>query len=166
MNPVAAVEQYVDAYFDLPVAFQFTVKPMNAAALAAASLTGSSFKEVSGLEATIEKEDVIEGGENRFVHQLPKSISYSKLKLSRGVAAMDSYLVIWCKKIFDLGLAADMKCMDLSVSLLDEQGMPLRSWVVYNAWPISWQVEGFSSTKNEVAIEVIELSYSYFERTV
>ena len=42
-------------------------------------------------------ETVTEGGENRFVRQLPKGTKHSNLSLKRGIASMDSPLVIWCK---------------------------------------------------------------------
>jgi phage tail-like protein len=54
--------------------------------------------------------------------------------------------------------------MDLSVRLLDEKGEPLRAWDVINAYPVKWETEGFKSTKNEIAIEIIELSYNFSNR--
>ncbi|TPW15554.1 MAG: hypothetical protein FD130_1178, partial [Halothiobacillaceae bacterium] len=38
------------------------------------------------------------------------------------------------------------------------------AWTFANAYPVSWEVESFSSTKNEVAIEKLELSYNYSNR--
>ena len=52
----------------------------------------------------------------------------------------------------------------LEVSLLNARGMPIRSWTFDNAYPVKWQVGDFNSTKNEVAIETIELCYSSFVR--
>ena len=53
---------------------------------------------------------------------------------------------------------------ELTVSLMDSSGAPARSWSFVNARPVKWEVEGFNSTKNEVAIEKIELAYNYFDR--
>ncbi len=124
-----------------------------------------SFLEVSGLSAEIELEPVVEGGENRFVHQLPKAVKFPKLVLKRGIADMNSPLVKWCRKALEGGLVERIQSMDLSVRLLDRSGAPLRTWDVVNAYPVRWEVEGFNSTKNELAIEKIELSYNYANRT-
>ena len=54
--------------------------------------------------------------------------------------------------------------MTISVALLDNKGQPARSWGFVNAWPVSWQVEAFNASKNEVAIEKLEFSYQYLSR--
>lgn len=163
----------LEDYYGLPVAFQFSVVPLNPAKAAAAmvpSLAGgtddTAFSEVSGLEATMEMDSLNEGGENRYVHQLPTKMSHPNLQLKRGVAPVTSAIVVWCKSVLEGGLNLGLTPSHLLVSLLDEQGMPLRSWAVFDALPVKWQVDGFNSTKNEVAIETIELTYSYSERMV
>ncbi len=47
----------------------------------------AAFQEVGGLEAEIEVETVVEGGENRFVHRLPKPVKHPNLSLKRGLAS-------------------------------------------------------------------------------
>src|SRR5690606_41130753 len=42
------------------------------------------FQEVSGLTVSMEMETIKEGGENRFVHQLPVRSTYNALVLKRG----------------------------------------------------------------------------------
>jgi len=56
--------------------------------------------------------------------------------------------------------------MPLLVQLLNEKGMPKRAWSFMNAYPVSWEVDEFNSTKNEVAIEKIELSYTWSNRVL
>ena len=56
--------------------------------------------------------------------------------------------------------------MSVLVFLLDENGMPARSWSFANAYPTNWEVESFNSTKNEVAIEKLELSYTHSSRVI
>ena len=124
----------------------------------------TSFQEVSGISLEMETEDLIEGGENRFVHRLPKSIKYPKLVLKRGIAEMDSPLVKWCREVLEGAFIEKLKPMTVKVSLMNEAGKPVRAWSFVNAFPVSWEVEGFNSTKNEVAIEKIELSYNYMDR--
>jgi phage tail-like protein len=147
----------VDASF--PVAFQFTV-------CFGGVPTGidSSFQEVSGLEQTMDVEELREGGENRFVHQLPNGVQQKKLVLKRGVAALNSPLMVWTKATLEGGLSIPIVLAPLTVSLLDGSGLPVRIWLVNNAYPVRWDIDAFNSTKNEVAVETIELAYQYVQR--
>ena len=52
----------------------------------------------------------------------------------------------------------------LQVALLDESGQPLRLWTFDGAYPVKWEVEAFGATKNEVAIEKLELNYTVVTR--
>jgi phage tail-like protein len=124
----------------------------------------SAFQEISGLEAQIDTEDYQEGG-NNLIYHLPKAIKHSNLLLKRGIADSSSALVKWCQDILEAQLAKAIEPKTVSVRLLDEKGSPCRVWVLYNAYPVKWRVEGFNSTKNDVAIEEIELCYSSASRT-
>ena len=124
----------------------------------------NSFLDVSGIKAEVDTEEYQSGGENRFVHSLPKGIKYSPLVLKRGIATMSSPFVMWCQEVFQAGFVLPIQTMELTVSLMDESGDPARSWSFVNAYPTSWEVEAFNSEENEVAIEKIELKYNYFER--
>ncbi|SDU58259.1 phage tail protein [Desulfobacula phenolica] len=123
----------------------------------------TSFQEVSGLNATIEYEKVAEGGGN-FFYQLPKPPKYDNLILKRGMAGMSSPLVSWCSTILSPNFTKPVEPRSLNVFLLNEQGEPCRAWNVVNALPVKWQIDAFNSTKNDVAIETIELTYHYFTR--
>lgn len=124
----------------------------------------TSFQEVTGIGPEIETENVVEGGENRFVHQLPKAVKHPKLVLKRGIAEMNSPLVGWCISILEGDFSAPIEPKELEVMLLNENGDPLRAWYFANAYPVHWEFDSFNSTKNEVAIETIELSYNYSNR--
>lgn len=125
----------------------------------------TSFQEVSGISAELELEPVNEGGENRFVHQLPKAVKNPKLVLKRGIAKSDSALVEWCKAVLENDYSEPIETKLVEVRLLNEEREPVRSWTFANAFPVNWDVESFNSTKNEVAIEKIELAYSTLQRT-
>ncbi|MEO1422624.1 MAG: phage tail protein [Pseudomonadota bacterium] len=146
--------------FALPVAFHFTV-----------SLSGSSsavdgaFQEVSGLEAEIQVEEVVEGGENRFVHRLPKPVKHSNLRLKRGLATESSELVKWCKSTIENDFSQPIKPQSVVISLCDEEGDPSATWSITNAYPVKWEVGGFDAMKNEIAVETIELAFNTLKRT-
>jgi len=144
-----------------PSAFYFKV-----AFAATAGMADTSFQEVSGIGSEIETEPYSEGGENRYVHQLPKSVKHPKLVLKRGIAKMTSPLVVWCRTVFEGDFAAPIVPMPMMVYLMDENKVPIRAWSFANAFPVNWEVENFNSTKNEVAIEKIELNYNYSNRVI
>ncbi len=144
-----------------PSAFYFKV-----GFAATAGMTDTSFQDVSGIASEVETEPYVEGGENRFVHQLPKSVKHPKLVLKRGIGSATSPLVIWCRSVFEGDFASAIKPMSVMVSLMDENKIPIRVWSFANAYPVNWDVENFNSTKNEVAIEKIELAYNYSNRVI
>lgn len=118
-----------------------------------------SFSEVSGIGAEMETETVVEGGENRYVYTLPKAVKHPRLVLKRGVAPFGSRLVGWCREVLEGGLGSAVTTQLMHVMLLDEAGQPLRKWSFENAFPVKWDVEPFQSSKNEVALEKVELAY-------
>lgn len=144
-----------------PSAFYFKV-----ILTATMGMTDTSFQDVSGIGSKIDIEEVVEGGENRYVHRLPKSIKHPNLVLKRGIAKITSPLVIWCKSVLEADYITPIVPMPILVYLMNEDKMPIRVWSFANAYPINWEVEEFKSTKNEVAIEKIELSYNYSNRVI
>lgn len=124
----------------------------------------ASFQEVSGISTELDTESVPEGGENRFVHTLPKGVKHPNLELKRGVASFSSPLVMWCRSVFEGEFIVPIRPQSLMVQLLDEMHIPIRIWTFANAYPVKWEIESFGSTKNEVAIEKIVLSYTYANR--
>jgi phage tail-like protein len=145
--------------YPLP-AFHFQVRFTNP------MLSDTSFQEVTGLAHELDTEEVVEGGENRFVHHLPKGAKNPKLVLKRAVAGASSPLVRWCKATLEGGFHEPLQPKNLLVFLLDEIAVPVRIWDIENAYPVNWEVESFGATKNEVAIEKIELVYNTLTRWV
>ena len=142
-----------------PVAFSFKV-----VFAATAGKFDTSFQEVSGIKAEITTETYKELGENGFEHQLPSPPVYPNLVLKRGISSMTSPLVKWCKSVFESNFSIPFEPMDIMVYLLDEDLVPKRAWGFSNAFPVIWEVEGFKSDENKVAIEKIELRYNNLTR--
>jgi phage tail-like protein len=142
-----------------PPAFYFGVSFGNGS-----TIPDTAFSEVSGIGTDIETESVVEGGENRFVHQLPKGVKHGFLELKRGITLLSSPLAQWCKKTLEGEFASMIELQIVIVKLLGADGAVLRTWQFNDAYPVKWSVDPFSSTKNEVAIEKISLAYSYCQR--
>lgn len=117
------------------------------------------FQEVSGLTATVEMEPLKEGGENRFVHQLPVRTSYSELILKRG-KTLGSGALHWFKNAIE---NYEFKPANIMISLLNEDHLPLYNWYVINAIPKKLDISGFNAERSEVVIETMTLNYQYFK---
>ncbi|CAN7748785.1 phage tail protein [Pseudorhodoferax sp. LjRoot39] len=143
-----------------PPAFHFTVsfgaQPSRDA--------DSAFHEVSGIAPEIETETVAEGGLNGSVHVLPKGVKQPRLVLKRGIALKTSRLVGWCQDVLNGDLIKPIVPQLMHVFLLDHQGEPLRGWSIENAWPVKWEIDSFNATRNQVAMEKIELAYARSNR--
>lgn len=141
-----------------PPAFYFSVS------ISKAGDADAAFQEVSGIGSQIETESYAEGGENRFTYQLPKAVTHPKLVLKRGIANNTSSLFKWCKSVLEGGFNQPIATKSIYVILLNAEAQPARKWSFANAYPVNWEVENFNATKNEVAIEKIELAYTYSQR--
>ncbi|WP_448205610.1 phage tail protein [Azospirillum sp. sgz302134] len=145
--------------------FRFSVAVAESGSLAQqACPADASFQEVSGLEARIDTEELVEGGENRYVHQLPTRTRSPNLVLRRGYVTAPSFLSEWAAQTIGSTLFLPVRPLTLLVLLLDERGQPLVEWNVARAWPVRWVTGPFDSMKNEVLTEVLEFSCAYITR--
>jgi phage tail-like protein len=153
-----------DAYYP-PPGFYFRVSVLGVGALVAeATGVDASFREVSGIEARFDTEEVAEGGENRFVHRLPRPARYADLVLRRGVVTRDSFFAEWVGQTIGSRLTLPIVTQNLLVTLLNPDGFPVVAWAFADAWPLRWVTAPMDSMSNEVLTESMEFSYQYFER--
>jgi phage tail-like protein len=153
-----------DANYPLP-AFYFTLQVLGKPGSGAWHPDAdASFQEISGIEAERDIELVVEGGENRFVHRLPKAVRYSNLVLKRGVTNRDSFLSKWIGKSLESNLTSRVEKHDLVVALLNEQAAPIVTWTFTNAFPVKYELSALNSQENKILIEALEFAYDTFKR--
>ncbi|WP_257670740.1 phage tail protein [Parapedobacter tibetensis] len=116
------------------------------------------FQEVSGLDMTMTTETITEGGQNRFVWELPVRAKYSDLVLKRGMF-IGSGILMWCKNAFENFVFEPVNIM---IALLNDNHVPIQAWYVVNAIPKQWAVSAFDAERSTVVVESITLSYQYF----
>ena len=124
----------------------------------------ASFQEVSGLTAEFGFDEVVEGGENRFVHRLPKAAKYPNLVLKRGLVNTTSELVSWFSSTLTSGLNVPIQPKNLEIQLLDENSAPSVTWTVSNAYPAKWEIAAMNAQDNKILVETMELAFNFFER--
>jgi phage tail-like protein len=126
----------------------------------------ADFQEVTGLSMTLETQAVKEGGENRFVHQLPVRTMSDKLVLKRGLKVSSS-LLSWCSQAIE---EFSFSPKNIDIFLLDpgrpdSLNNPLAAWHVTHAYPVKWAATGLNAMNNELVIETIEIQYQYFTKS-
>jgi phage tail-like protein len=118
--------------------------------------------EVGGLNVEMTTEELIEGGENRFVHKLPQRAKYPNLVLKRGYfSSLPSPLMKWAN---DAISNFDIKPCQVQVMLLDEMHLPAQIWSFKNAYPVKIIMGDFKATDNNFLVESLELSYQLFKK--
>ncbi|MEO1517071.1 MAG: phage tail protein [Bacteroidota bacterium] len=137
-----------------PVGFHFSVD----FELSSAGQNDFRFQQVNGLSVTVETEEYAEGGENRFIHHLPKRTKYADLSLSRGMF-VGSGIIDWCRDAIE---NFEFQPINITISLLNESHEPLSAWYVVGAFPLEWSVSDFNAEESKLVIEQIKLKYRYF----
>ncbi len=137
-----------------PVGFHFRVEFLSSGF----SENDIKFQEVNGLSVTLETEDYVEGGENRFVHKLPVRTAYANLELKRGLL-LDSKISDWVRSTLE---DFEIRPLDLIVTLLNEAHAPLASWNIKGAYPIEWTINSFNAEESKLVVESLKLNYQYF----
>lgn len=119
-----------------------------------------SFSEVSGLSLSFETKAYMESkttepgpGPNKMNMPLQKKGLTITLKKGYVLARSISTFYKW---ISSIKLNQVVK-KDIKVRLCDEDGKPLVSWSVLNAFPTKLDAPAFNAGSNEVAIESMEL---------
>lgn len=120
--------------------------------------TTMSFAEVSGLtvdyEVTTYKESAV-SGTGPTVMRMPGQIKEVHVTLKRGlVEGSAAALYTWIATT--QGNLVEKR--DITISLLDEQGEPRLTWMVYNAFPNKLDMPTFDAKSNDVAIETLALT--------
>ena len=122
------------------------------------------FSEVSGLEVSIETEEVQEGGQNSYVHKLPGRMTWPNISLKRGFTRQDN-LLTWLNEASGEQFAANgnkLKRKTAAITLLDGDGTRLRSWEFDEAYPVKWSGPTFAASNGEAAAEQLEITHHGF----
>lgn len=123
-----------------------------------------SFQEVSGLEVSIDTEDVQEGGQNSFTHKLPGRMSWPNITLKRGVTRQDS-LLKWLNEASGETFAVNGNKLvrkSAAITLVDRTGKRLRAWNFIDAYPVKWSGPSFAASSTDAANEELEITHHGF----
>jgi phage tail-like protein len=117
------------------------------------------FKSVSGLRYETEIVPVKEGGQNLTTYQLPGGLKWSNIVLKQGFTKDSKLLnwrIEWTQRNFGPRVA-------VTITQLNTALEPCAVWTAVRAWPVKWEISEFDASKNEVAIETLELAHEGIE---
>ena len=149
-----------------PPAFAFCVSIVPGTGGTQQPKSDAAFQEVSGIDPHVTVEEVIEGGLNAYVHQLPGVTKHGNLVLKRGYMLLASVFADWASQTVGSSLSTPIVTQILNVILISPKGQPLVTWTLDNAWPVKWEASGFNAKSSEVLIETMEISYGSVTRKV
>jgi len=112
------------------------------------------FSEVSGMRIETEFDTIREGGENSFVHKLPKSTKFSEITLKRGIT--DWTLYSWYMEVVYGKITRTSGSI-----ILQEPGTDMNmTWHFFDAFPIKWEGPTFNASGNSIATETLTLAHN------
>ncbi len=101
-------------------------------------------------------EEVKEGGQNAYIHQLPgQRKSSSRIVLKTGLMTGPlSALSRWYLE----SMKSTFARRTVTVKLLDSSGEPLVTWCLHEAFPVKWTAPQLKSDSSALAINSLELA--------
>lgn len=124
-----------------------------------------SFLEVSGMTMELETQEIEVGGGNK--RMIPVRQKHGNLVCKRPLKPVVlSALSVWTAATLMGGVDQQIVTSDVMVTLLGSLGEPTCGWYISGAYPVKWDIAGFDSKKNDIALESIELSYNTVTRVL
>lgn len=123
-----------------------------------------SFKEVTGLQLTVETLEYVEGGQNQFVHRLPGVMRWPNLVFRRGLVSSDA-LFQWVGKTSGDAFAANQNKLTRAtgaVTVLGDAGQRLRAWQLDGVFAVAWSGPTLSVDLTDPLVETLEVAHNGF----
>ena len=90
--------------------------------------------------------------------KLPGRIRYPNVTLRRGLTTSRD-LWDWWQTVRD----GTIQRRTVLIALLDDSGQPVLRWTLREAWPVKWELSELDASKNEIAIETLEIAHEGLE---
>ena len=130
----------------------------------------AGISKVSALKRTTEPVEHRNGGDPTTTRKSPTSTKYEPITLERGVTH-DPEFENWANKVWDTSGAASGNTSlkefrkDITIELLNEQGVVAKAYNVYNCWVSEYQaLPELDASANAIAIEMMVLQNEGWER--
>ena len=124
------------------------------------------FREVQGLEVTVNTVEVREGGQNGYVHRLPGRMTWPNIVFRRGLT--DSNVIFdWMARTSGEGFATQgnkVTRLTGAVTAIDfDTNKRLRKWEFYDVMPVRWKGPEFKTDSDAALEEELEITHNGFK---
>lgn len=122
------------------------------------------FMEISGLEVKVDVDPIKEGGQNDYVHQVPRGMTWTNITLKRGITQGNG-LFDWLAQAAGEQFAKSGNKVTrhtAAITLIGPGGKRLRAWEFDAAFPVKWTGPNFSASSSEAAVETLEFTHHGF----
>lgn len=119
----------------------------------------AGFREVSGLEGSIDVVEYREGADvSPAVRKLPGLVKYANVTLKRGLTdSRDLYN--WWRAV----VSGKPDRRAAAIVLLDRERNEVRRWTLREAWPVRYAISTLDAGVSGIAVETLELAHEGFE---
>lgn len=101
-----------------------------------------------------EVEEIKEGGQNAYTHQLPGRRKGARLTLKNGIGK--SVILDWFKEVADADVHQEKLRRTISVQLKNSELKEVCTWTLEKAVPVKWAGPQLRSDASAVAIQTLE----------
>jgi phage tail-like protein len=144
--------------FNFLVTFVDTSSPQVTALNAIQNSVLAGFSECGGLEMTLQVDEHREGGNNGTVLKFPARVSWSNIRLRRGVTFSDE-LWNWHYSY----AAGKGRRRDGIILLQNEQQIPVKAWIFKAGLPVRWSGPALDAGQSRISIEELEVAHQGLE---
>ncbi len=138
------------------------------------------FTKCSGLEVKRDQKKVVEGGVNNYTHVLPGRVSFSNIKLERGLS-LSRGLWDWMMqgrydfkvKRINFSIVQGAPGHNLTTAIAGAAGTgsdtlmtvagqgfgKVKHWDVVDAFPVKWQMSSLDTSSSKTVIETLEIAH-------
>lgn len=130
------------------------------------SVIAAVFKEVSGLEMTVDVVEYRNGAYTRNTFsKIPGLTRYSNVTLTGGILN-DFFAWDWICSVATTATSSGtgVERKSVTITLIDDTGKDGPQWELINAWPASYRVGNMDAMTSEIALESLELAHEGFSR--
>lgn len=117
------------------------------------------FTKLEGLSVSYERTQVIEGGLNDYVHQLPGRVTYEPLRLTRPLDGTSHGILNWFST---LAKGGGHQRLDATITAFDSNRAVVARWSVIGVYPSRYQGPTFDLDGSGIAMETLELVHNGF----
>jgi phage tail-like protein len=115
------------------------------------------WQKASGLTVRWEMCNYRVGDQGNEFWIYPGTTKYENIKLMRAVSPASTVVQSWLA-----ATSAHAQPLTGAIQLLDNLGIPVMQWRLYQFFPVAWQVGEFNAAEAKVVMETLELAHTGF----